>query len=342
MTSKKIINTGNAVVDEIGTWNITGNVTPHNWYKWLLRDNGKPYFLAAAILSEIVYWYRPSEIRDEQTGAVIAYKKRFKEDKLQKSYQQISDWCGEGKATVKRAIDCLEASGVITREFREIRYGNGQVLNNVMFLSLNVEDLYRITFTSNGIDKSEDTLPTNLQGDSEQICEETPDRFAETNTENTTEITNREYNNPINLSVRDETKVDRMDEIAAYRELVKDNLDYDDAMQILTYEDDRKRFDEIYEIICDVVCMKSGTVRIGGENKPYELVKSVFLKLTYNHIEYVMQSMDKTVSKIGNIRNYLLTALYRSMQTMENAMSQEVKYGQNEFVVNRSEGIVMA
>ena len=61
-----ILNTGNSTVDAIGQMNITGNVTPPNWYKTILRDNGKPYLLAICILSEICYWYRPKEIRDEQ------------------------------------------------------------------------------------------------------------------------------------------------------------------------------------------------------------------------------------------------------------------------------------
>lgn len=47
-----IANTGNAAVDALADMNISGNITPANWYKTILRDNGKPYLLAICILSE--------------------------------------------------------------------------------------------------------------------------------------------------------------------------------------------------------------------------------------------------------------------------------------------------
>ena len=51
-----IVNTGNASVDALAEMSISGNVTPVNWYKTILRENGKPYLLAICVLSEIVYW----------------------------------------------------------------------------------------------------------------------------------------------------------------------------------------------------------------------------------------------------------------------------------------------
>ena len=125
--------------------------------------------------------------------------------------------------------------------------------------------------------------------------------------------------------------IDKMDEIDAYRKVIKDNIDYDVMRSRFKYESDRKRFDEIYEILCDVVTMSQGTVRVGREDKPYQIVKSVFLKIKYEHVEYVMDCMNKTVSDIGNIRSYLITALYRSVQTMENSLNQQVNHGQYEY-----------
>ena len=51
-----VIDTGNETVDSMGQLNLTGNIIPANWYKTILRDNGKPYLLAICILSEICYW----------------------------------------------------------------------------------------------------------------------------------------------------------------------------------------------------------------------------------------------------------------------------------------------
>ena len=68
----------NNVVDAVGKMNISGNIVPNNWFYHILRDTGKPNLLAISILSEIVYWYRPTEIRDEISGLTIGYKKKFK------------------------------------------------------------------------------------------------------------------------------------------------------------------------------------------------------------------------------------------------------------------------
>jgi hypothetical protein len=66
--------------------NISGDIIPKIWYKKLKYPSGKPYLIAIIILSDIVYWYRPTEIRDENTGSIIGYKKKFKADKLQRNY----------------------------------------------------------------------------------------------------------------------------------------------------------------------------------------------------------------------------------------------------------------
>ncbi|MFP1483844.1 hypothetical protein ACLB1S_19830 [Escherichia coli] len=47
--------------------------------------------------SEIVYWYRPTEVRDEHTGALLGYRKRFQGDKLQRSYRRLLNSLALGK-----------------------------------------------------------------------------------------------------------------------------------------------------------------------------------------------------------------------------------------------------
>ena len=169
-----ILNTGNSTVDAIGQMNITGNVTPPNWYKTILRDNGKPYLLAICILSEICYWYRPKEIRDEQTGFVVEYRKRFKEDLLQKSYQQLADQFGESKRTVKAAMDRLEEIGVITRIWRNKVLSNGVSLTNILYIALDEEKLYEITYCVS--DNKDDT---SSKDDVDKITEDNSEKWSE-------------------------------------------------------------------------------------------------------------------------------------------------------------------
>ena len=63
--------------------------------------------MAITILADLVYWHRPTEVRDERTGEVIGWKKKFHGEMLQKSYQEYANKFGESKKTIKLAFDQL-------------------------------------------------------------------------------------------------------------------------------------------------------------------------------------------------------------------------------------------
>lgn len=119
-------------------------------------------------------------------------------------------------------------------------------------------------------------------------------------------------------------RIDKMDETIAYRILVRKNLEYD--LHIADPHQAPDLFQEIYEIICDIVCIKRTKVRINGQDCPYEIVKSRFLKLNYRHIEYVMHCLRKNTVKVANIKAYLITALYNAPLTMNSYYQQEVQH----------------
>ncbi len=149
--------------------------------------------------------------------------------------------------------------------------------------------------------------------------------------------TNMSYINPINQSVESmdsaDTQekdgmmdgIDAIDETNTYMALIRKNLEYEHHMKYDQYGD-KEMYEEIYETVCDVVCVKRKTIRINGEDYPYELVKSRFLKLDSSHVEYVMGCMKGTVTKITNIRAYLITALYNAPSTMSHYYQQEVQH----------------
>ena len=59
-----ICSSQNTIVDQMANIVITGNVIPQNWYRAIVKPTGKPYVEAIMILADIVYWYRPTEVRD--------------------------------------------------------------------------------------------------------------------------------------------------------------------------------------------------------------------------------------------------------------------------------------
>ncbi|MGL5437714.1 MAG: DUF6017 domain-containing protein [Lachnospiraceae bacterium] len=146
---------------------------------------------------------------------------------------------------------------------------------------------------------------------------------------NNTNYSNLSYINPINQSgvgfPSGEGKDDTMDMIDAYIQFIRENIEYEHYMNHADNRD-KELVEELYQIICDVVCVKRKTLRIGGEDYPYELVKAKFLKLNQSHIEYVMGCMKNTTTKIGNIRSYMITALYNAPNTMNHYFQQEVRH----------------
>ena len=150
---------------------------------------------------------------------------------------------------------------------------------------------------------------------------------------NNNEFTNNEFNDMDHIgqspAVSDHpirlTRMDVMDEASAYMELIRENIDYDIMMSDSKWSD-REMYDELYQLICDVVCVTRKTIRIAGEDYPYSLVKSKFLKLNSSHLQYVIGCMRNNTTKVSNIKAYLTTALYNAPNTMSHYYTAEVNH----------------
>ncbi len=180
--------------------------------------------------------------------------------------------------------------------------------------------------------RSEKLTSRGRENQLQEVGETDPNYTNYNQTENNyTDVSNT---NQINLSVGSEgggrtqgkgDMIDVIDETSAYMALIRDNLEYEYHMEY-DQHGDKELYEEIYETVCDVVCVKRRSIRINGEEYPYELVKSRFLKLNSGHAEYVMSCMRETVTKITNIRAYLITALYNAPSTMNHYYQQEVQH----------------
>ena len=72
----------------------------------------------------------------------------------------------------------------------------------------------------------------------------------------------------------------------------------------------------ILDLMVDVCCFKRSLIRIAGDDKPLAVVKSRFMKLNAEHIRYVLKCLSENTTKVRNIRQYLLTALYNAPATI--------------------------
>jgi DnaD/phage-associated family protein len=168
-----------AAVTKLATANITGNVIPLEWFNHIRRPNGKPYDIAIMLLSDIVYWHRPIEIRDEKTGKVTGYRKKFAADKLQRDYNGFSSLYGYTKNQVRDALAHLAEMGLIDLDWRHPVI-NGKQFGNVLYIGLDVDKVLEITYVP---------LPDLKQIGYQEINGDPLGFKADTNTETTTEIT---------------------------------------------------------------------------------------------------------------------------------------------------------
>jgi hypothetical protein len=119
--------------------------------------------------------------------------------------------------------------------------------------------------------------------------------------------------------------IDVMDDASVYMEIIKKNIEYEHHMKYGDWSE-KGLYEELYEVICEIVCVKRRTIKVNGEDYSYELVKSKFLKLNSSHLEYVIGCMKETTTKITNIRAYMVTALYNAPNTMNHYYQQLVQH----------------
>ena len=102
----------------------------------------------------------------------------------------------------------------------------------------------------------------------------------------------------------------------SYRELILENIDY--VVLASDSHVDREQLDEIVDLVQETVCSTRSRIRVAGNDYPTEVVRSKLLKLNSEHIRFVMDCLKQNTTRIRNIRQYLLAALFNAPSTMSN------------------------
>ena len=126
---------------------------------------------------------------------------------------------------------------------------------------------------------------------------------------NNTKINNTELSD-INLSYQVNAELSKR---GIYKQALCDSIDYD----ILVERYGSEKIDGMVEIMLDAMCSDQDFINLGMDKIPTMLITDLFLSLKSTHIEYVIECMEKNTSNIGNIKNYLLRALYNARNTMD-------------------------
>ena len=156
---------------------------------------------------------------------------------------------------------------------------------------------------------------------------ETEQKVVRNTNTNNNNLNNTNFNNTnqINRTSSELSEEDVMDKAWEYMEIIKENIDYDVLMSDSKWRD-RDMFDELFQLICEVVCVPTKSIRIAGREYPYSLVKNRFMKLNASHLKYVIGCMEKNTTKVANIKSYLITALYNAPSTISHYYNAEVNH----------------
>ncbi len=110
-------------------------------------------------------------------------------------------------------------------------------------------------------------------------------------------------------------------EMDAYREMIRENIDYDGFAQERPY--DAGQLDEMVELMVEAVCSKKETLR---NDLPQAVVKSRLLKLNREHIVFVFDCLKENTTQVRNMKQYLLTVLYNAPVTIESHYAAQVNH----------------
>ena len=125
--------------------------------------------------------------------------------------------------------------------------------------------------------------------------------------ENKTEMNNT------NLILSDES------EKMKNRELLEEYFSHSLEMDLLLrlYPDDEDTLYQIVDLLVDTCATNRKTLRIAGDDKPAEVVRSRFMKLNADHICFVLKCLAENSNPIRNMKQYLLASLYNAPTTMQ-------------------------
>ena len=119
--------------------------------------------------------------------------------------------------------------------------------------------------------------------------------------------------NNTNLILSDESE--KMKNRELLEEYFSHSLEIDLLLRL--YPDDEDTLYQIVDLLVDTCATNRKTLRIAGDDKPAEVVRSRFMKLNADHIRFVLKCLAKNSSPIRNMKQYLLASLYNAPTTMQ-------------------------
>ncbi len=102
------------------------------------------------------------------------------------------------------------------------------------------------------------------------------------------------------------------------RELLEEYFSHSLEIDLLLrlYPDDEDTLYQIVNLLVDTCSTKRKMLRIAGDDKPAEVVRSRLKKLNADHIRFVLGCLAENTAPVRNMKQYLLAMLYNASTTM--------------------------
>ena len=124
---------------------------------------------------------------------------------------------------------------------------------------------------------------------------------------------NKTKMNNTNLILSDESE--KMKNRELLEEYFSRSLEIDLLLRLCP--DDEDTIYQIVDLLVDTCTTNRKLLRIAGDDKPAEVVRSRFMKLNADHIRFVLKCLAENSSPIRNMKQYLLASLYNAPTTMQ-------------------------
>lgn len=129
---------------------------------------------------------------------------------------------------------------------------------------------------------------------------------------NKTEWNKTEGSEPDPFSSDAEDEPDERTRLEAY---FMQSLEVDLLLRVCPDEEDT--INQIVNLLVDTCSSKRRMLRVAGDDKPAEVVRSRFMKLNADHIRFVLKCLAESTAPVRNMKQYLLAALYNAPTTMQ-------------------------
>lgn len=202
--------------------------------------------------------------------------------------KQLVDMLGRSDRTISKAMKQLAEVGLIEKKKRG--QGKTDIIYVMNFTRVDKEGSNREVMeeqVANGISEKENTM--------ENISEKKVYQNGEFRSEEITIL-----------------KKEQKKEF--YRKRIKQQLEYD--LLIQRHKVEKDIIDAMIEILADICVSERKTYKISGEDIPVNEVQNRIKGLNIQHIEYIIECLNRNTREIRRPDNYLLTSLYNAPVTI--------------------------